>query len=144
MFVGEYHRSRDNKGRVFIPAKFRENLIGGAYVSKGFDEQCLFLYPKENWKNLGEIISGGPITRIENQRFKRIFFSKASEAEIDQQGRIKIPQNLAEIAELEKEVVLVGVSERIEIWAKDKWEKYSSEAESKFYQDKSNFEKLGF
>lgn len=144
MFVGEYLRTRDSKGRIFIPAKLREDIAGKIIISRGFDEQCLFLYTKENWNKLEQKIFAGPVARADTQEFARVFFGKANEEEIDPQGRIKIPQNLADFAELGKDVVLVGVSERIEIWAKDKWEKYSEEAESKFFKDKSKFERLKF
>ncbi len=144
MFVGEYLRSIDNKGRLFIPAKLRENLSKKVIIAKGYDEQCLFVYPIENWEKLQEKILGGAIAKKDKQDFLRIFSGRASEQEIDQQGRIKIDQKFSDFAEIEKDVVLVGVSERIEIWAKDKWEKFSEEVEAKFLKDREKFEQLGF
>ena len=144
MFLGEYQRTRDNKGRVFIPSKLREDLIGCTVIAKGYDKQCLFLFSKISWNKLQEKILAGPIARKDTQIFSRWFFSSASEEEIDHQGRIKIPQNLADYAGLGKDVVLIGNSERIEIWDKNKWEKYYTQAESKFLKDSSTFEKLGF
>mgnify|MGYP000220985043 CR=1 FL=1 len=144
MFLGEYHRTIDNKGRVFIPAKFREDLIKGIVISKGFDEKCLFLFSKENWKKLEEKIMANKIAERSIQRFSRWFFSSASEETIDQQGRTRIPQNLIEYAELKKDIVMVGVSERAEIWAKEIWEKYYKQADAQFMGDKNAFERLGF
>ena len=144
MFLGEYFRTKDNKGRIFIPSNFREELIGGIVISKGFDEKCLFLFSKENWKKLQEKILSGPIAKKNLQEFSRWFFSSAKEAEIDPQGRIKIPSNLEEHADLEKEIVLVGISDRIEIWSRKGWDRYYKNAESRFLGDSSTFEELGF
>ena len=144
MFLGEYHRVKDNKGRIFIPSKFREGLIGGIVIAKGFDEQCLFLFSKENWKNLQSKILSGPVTRRNNQKFSRWFFSSAAEEVMDQQGRIKIPQNLADYAKLDKDIVLVGVSERVELWSKELWDTYYKQAETQFVGDSETFEELGF
>jgi MraZ protein len=144
MFLGEYYRTRDSKGRVFVPSNFREGLIGGAVISKGFDEKCLFLFSEENWNKLQEKILSGPIAKKNTQVFSRWFFSSAIEAEMDPQGRIKIPQNLADYAGVNKDIVLVGVSERIEIWDKAKWEEYYNQAESRFMGDDATFEGLDF
>jgi MraZ protein len=144
MFLGEYYRTRDSKGRVFVPSNFREGLIGGAVISKGFDEKCLFLFSEENWSKLQEKILSGPIAKKNTQVFSRWFFSSAIEAEMDPQGRIKIPQNLADYAGVNKDIVLVGVSERIEIWDKAKWEEYYNQAESRFMGDDATFEGLDF
>jgi len=144
MFLGEYLRTKDNKGRVFIPSNFREDLSGGMVVSKGFDEKCLFLFSRESWQKLQEKILSGPIARKNLQEFSRWFFSSAKEVETDPQGRIKIPQNLEEHAGLGKEVVLIGVSDRIEIWSRDNWDKYYKSADTRFMGDSGTFEELGF
>jgi len=144
MFLGEYHRTKDSKGRIFVPSPFREDLISGTVISKGFDEKCLFLFSKEGWKKLQEKILSGPIAKKNIQVFSRWFFSSAKEAALDPQGRIKIPQNLTEHAGIKKEIVLVGVSERVEIWDKKKWEEYYNQAESKFMGDDTTFEGLNF
>lgn len=144
MFLGEFFRTKDNKGRVFIPSNFRDGLVGGMVISKGFDVKCLFLFSKESWKKLQEKILSGPIAKKNLQEFSRWFFSSASEVEIDPQGRIKIPQSLQDHASLGREVVLVGVSERIEVWDRELWENYYKGAETKFLQDDSTFEQLGF
>ena len=91
MFLGEYYRTIDNKGRIFIPSKFREDLIKGIVVSRAYDEKCLFLYSKENWNKLEDNIRSNKVAERNIQRFSRWFFSSASEEAMDQQGRIKIP-----------------------------------------------------
>jgi len=144
MFLGEYHRVIDNKGRIFVPSKFREDLIKGIIVSKGFDERCLFLFSKDGWEKLQNKILSTPVTKKSTQRFSRWFFSSASEESIDQQGRTKIPQKLIEYAGLKKDIVLVGVSDRAEIWSEEKWAEYYKQADSEFLEKESTFEDLGF
>lgn len=144
MFLGEYHRTIDNKGRIFIPAKFREDLIKGIVISKGFDEKCLFLFSKESWKRLEEKIMANKIAERNTQTFSRWFFSSASEEAMDQQGRTRIPQNLIDYGEFKKDIVMVGVSDRAEIWAKEIWQRYYEKADSQFMGDKNAFEKLQF
>ena len=144
MFLGEYHRAIDNKGRIFVPSKFREDLIGGIVVSKGFDERCLFLFSKDGWKRLQDKILAIPVTKKNTRKFSRWFFSSASEESMDQQGRTKIPQNLIEYAGLKKDIVLVGVSDRAEIWSKEKWDDYYKQADLEFTENDDTFEKLEF
>jgi MraZ protein len=144
MFLGEYHRVIDNKGRIFIPSKFREGLIAGIIIAKGFDESCLFLFSKENWERLQNKILSGPITKRNTQIFSRWFFSSASVENMDQQGRVKIPKSLVDYAGLDKDIVLVGVSDRAEIWSKEMWGKYYSQADSQFTGKENTFEELGF
>ena len=144
MFIGEYHRTKDNKGRVFIPSKFREELIGGAVISKGFDERCLFLFSKEGWNNLRSKIPAGPIAKKNTLALARWFYASANDEAIDPQGRVKIPQNLSEYANLDKDIVLVGVSDRVEIWSRQAWSSYYDETDNKFMSDDSTLEELGF
>lgn len=144
MFLGEYHRTVDSKGRIFIPSKFREDLIKGMVVSKGFDENCLFLFSKDGWQKLEEKILSNPLAKRSTQGFSRWFFSSASEENLDQQGRIRIPQTLMSHAGLKKDIVLVGVSGRAEIWSEDVWAKYYDRADGQFTNDKNAFEELGF
>jgi MraZ protein len=144
MFLGEYHRAIDNKGRIFVPSKFREDLIGGIIVSKGFDERCLFLFSKDGWKRLQDKILATPVTKKNTRKFSRWFFSSASEESMDQQGRTRVPQNLIEYAGLKKDIVLVGVSDRAEIWSKEKWDDYYKQADLEFTEDDDTFEKLEF
>ena len=144
MFLGEYQRSLDNKGRVFIPTKFRENFTKGiAIISKGYDEKCLFLYSIENWQELVKRITILPVTKI-NQEFSRWFFKSAHEEVIDGQGRVKIEKSLIEFSGLNKDIVLVGVSTRAEIWSLKTWESYSKSSDAKFSGNEKIFESIGF
>ena len=144
MFLGEHHRTIDNKGRIFIPAKFREEIIKGVIITKGFDEKCLFVFSKESWKRIQDKILDNPMAKRNTQRFSRWFFSSATMESIDQQGRTRIPQNLIEHADLRKDIVLVGVSDRAEIWSEENWDKYYDQTDSQFTGDQNAFEELGF
>jgi MraZ protein len=130
MLIGEYSHTIDTKGRVIVPAKFRTELGERFIVTKGFDG-CLYGYSLEEWKSIEEKIKTLPlITGKDARNFTRFFFSSAIECEVDGQGRILITQNLREHASLEKEIVIIGVSTRIEIWSKTKWENYNGEQDS--------------
>jgi len=126
MFIGEYQHSIDNKGRIIIPSKFREDLGLEFIMTKGLDN-CLFVYPKEEWKVLEEKLRTLPLTNRDARAFIRFFFSGATECILDKQGRILIPNNLREHAKLVKDAVVIGVSSRIEIWSKEEWDKYNND-----------------
>ena len=121
MFIGEYNHTLDAKGRLIVPSKLRESLGERFFLTKGLDG-CLSVYPQEEWETFTNKIHELPMTNKDARKFSRFFLAGASECEIDKQGRILIPANLREFAKLEKEAVLVGVSNRIEIWNRDKWE----------------------
>jgi len=131
MFMGEYQHSIDAKGRLFIPAKFREELGDTFVVTRGLDH-CLFGYPQAEWQELEKKLRALPFTKADARAFVRFFFSGASEGEIDKQGRILLPQVLRDYAQLEKEVVILGVSNRVEIWSASRWAEYSTEASRDF------------
>ncbi len=126
LFYGEYLHSIDVKGRIIVPAKFRDDLGEKFIVTKGLDN-CLFVYSKEEWQNLETKLKGLPFTDKDVRAFARFFFAGATECEVDKQGRINIPQNLRDYAELTKEVYAIGVSSRVELWDKSKWETYSGD-----------------
>jgi len=125
MFFGEFTHSIDSKGRIIIPSKFRENLGDKCILTKGLDG-CLFVYPLDEWKNLEQKLKAIPLTKKDARAFVRFFFSGACECEFDSQGRILIPLGLREYAGINKEAVVIGVSTRIEIWAKEKWDEYNN------------------
>mgnify|MGYP000902033923 FL=1 len=125
MFIGEYQHIIDVKGRVIMPAKFREGLGEKFVLTKGLDH-CLFAYPNEEWGILEKKLRSLPLTSKDARAFIRFFFAGACECELDKQGRILIPANLREYAGLEKDVVIIGVSTRVEIWSKDRWDEYNS------------------
>jgi len=126
LFYGEYQHSVDAKGRVIIPSKFREGLGEKFILTKGLDN-CLFAYSLEEWSNLEAKLRSLPFTDKDVRAFVRFFFAGAAEVEVDKQGRILIPQNLREYAGLEKDVYIIGVSTRVEVWDKSKWESYSGD-----------------
>lgn len=121
MFMGEYNHTIDSKGRLIVPAKFREALGEEFVVTRGLDE-CLFVYPNEGWKNFEDKLSTLPVANKDARKFARFFLSGAATVELDKQGRILIPNNLREYSGLDKEVVLIGVANRVEIWSKARWE----------------------
>ena len=127
MFYGEYFHSIDRKGRLILPAKFREtaktHFIERFFVTRGLDK-CLFMFSEEEWRSQENKLKAMPFTKQQSRTFNRLYFSGAVEVVFDSQGRILLPQNLKEYAEIKKDVVIVGVSSRIEIWAKDKWHEF--------------------
>lgn len=124
MFIGEYQHSIDNKNRMIIPSKLREDLNGKFVITKGLDG-CLYVYPIDEWTKLEEKLKILPLTDKNARAFVRFFFSGACEVELDKQSRGLIPQNLKEYAKIEKDIVSIGVLTRIEIWSKESWEKYN-------------------
>lgn len=119
MLIGEYQHNVDPKGRVFMPAHFREELGGRFIATKGLDN-CLFVYSIKEWSLLEEKIRSLPLSKARN--LQRFFFAGASELEADKQGRVLIPQSLRNYASLTKEAMIIGASNRVEIWDKQKWE----------------------
>jgi MraZ protein len=124
LFIGEYRHGLDAKGRVIVPVKFRDGLGDKFVLTKGLDG-CLFAYSKEEWANFENKIKTLPLTSKDARAFVRFFFSGAVECEIDKQGRTLIPPMLREHAELDKDLVIIGVSTRVEIWSQAKWDSYS-------------------
>jgi len=138
MFYGEYEHTLDVKGRVIIPAKFREifkeHYTEKFFVTRGLD-QCLFVFTEDVWKSQERKFRDMPFTKAEVRQFNRFYFSGASEVICDKQGRVLIPDYLKTHAAIEQDVMIIGVSDRIEIWAKDKWKAF-------FDTNKGNFENL--
>jgi len=143
MFLGEYQHSLDAKGRIIVPSKFREELGARFIATKGLDN-CLFLYPMDEWKVIEEKLRTLPFTRADVRSFARFFFSGASELEIDKQGRILLPPNLREYAGIEKDLTIIGVGARVEIWANEKWAPYNQTAQSSYEIIAENLVGLGF
>ncbi|MBO4977042.1 MAG: division/cell wall cluster transcriptional repressor MraZ [Lachnospiraceae bacterium] len=120
MFKSQYNHTVDTKGRLIIPSKFREILGEQFVVTKGMDG-CLFAFSNDDWKVFEEKLKALPITNKNARKFARFFLAGAADVEVDKQGRILLPQHLREFGEIDKDVVLVGVGSRIEIWDRDKW-----------------------
>ncbi|HJV44829.1 MAG TPA: division/cell wall cluster transcriptional repressor MraZ [Bacillota bacterium] len=131
MFMGEYQHSIDEKGRMIIPAKFREDLGESFVITRGLDK-CLFVYPMEEWKQLEAKLKSLPFTRSDARAFTRFFFSGATECELDKQGRVNIPGTLRQHASLERDCVIIGVSSRVEIWSSTLWEEYNAQSGESF------------
>ena len=126
MLIGEYEHSLDAKGRLIMPAKLREDIGEKFIITKGLDG-CLFAFSIVEWKNFEEKLRSLPISNKDARKFSRFFFAGAIECEIDKQGRFLISSNLREFAELEKDVIIVGMDSRIEIWSKEKWNKFDED-----------------
>jgi MraZ protein len=129
VFLGEYQHSLDDKGRVVMPAKFRDGLSRGLVVTKG-QERCLYVFPIDQWEEEMERITNLPRTDRSNRIYARSFFGAATDQQTDKQGRFQIPPALRTYAGLERDVIVVGVSDRIEIWDAQAWESMREEADS--------------
>ena len=122
MLIGEYEHSLDSKGRLIMPAKLREDIGEKFIITKGLDG-CLFAFSIQEWQNFEQKLRTLPISNKDARAFSRFFFAGAIDCEIDKQGRFLISNNLREFAELTKEVVIIGMDSRIEIWNKETWQK---------------------
>lgn len=135
MFYGEYDHSIDRKGRLIIPAKFRKALTEEDtkpfFLTRGLDG-CLFVFPESEWRLLEARFKQIPFTKGEGRKFNRLFFSGAAEVELDKLGRALVPKNLKDYAAIDQQVVVVGVSSRIEIWSKERWESFYEDAQESF------------
>lgn len=127
MFMGEYHHTIDEKGRITIPSKLRDELGEEFIVTKGLDG-CLFIYPKDEWNNIAKKYKELPNTK-DARNYLRFFLSGAVVSVFDKQGRINITQPLIKYADLTKDCIIIGVNERLEIWSKDRWEEFLSNNE---------------
>lgn len=127
MFMGEYHHTLDNKGRIIIPAKYRE-LLGNEFIITRGIEPCIYAYPKETFEKIVAKLESLPFTKKDARRFTRFFMSGATATELDKQGRILLPSPLSNYASLEKDCVIVGVGERFEIWDLNAWTEFMNSA----------------
>ena len=123
MFTGEYRHTVDDKGRMAVPVKFRSRLDPGSMVSAWLDK-CLAIHTKTSWEELSAKVAALPITNPTAREFQRLIFSRATEAEMDRQGRILLPAYLRESIDLRGDAVIVGSRDHAEIWAPDNWDKY--------------------
>lgn len=121
MFLGEFEHTIDDKGRVAIPARFREELAEGLVLTRGFD-RCLQAFPRPAWQRLAERVSALSLGNEEARLLRRLLFSGAAEVEVDRQGRILIPQNLREYGALAEQVVITGMDTYFELWSSERWQ----------------------
>lgn len=128
MFLGEYQHSLDDKGRLVLPSKFRDGLAEGCVVTKG-QEHCLYVFPMDRWEIEVERVNRLPRTNRRNRNYARSFFGAATDQKPDKQGRIQVPPPLRTFADLDKDVMVVGVADRLELWNAEAWEALSDEAD---------------
>jgi MraZ protein len=142
MFIGEYTYNLDTKRRLAIPAKFRRSLGKKAVITRGLDN-CLFLFTEKEWKILAEKISKLPLSQADARGFARIMLAGACQVNIDNLGRILIPEYLKKYAGLRKRVVIAGIANRIEIWDEEKWREYQKKTEKEAGDIAERLKELG-
>ena len=126
MFIGEYNHTMDEKGRVIVPVKFRDGLGQTFYITKGFDS-CLFVFDEQEWESFRHKLDGNALKKKDYRKLQRIFIASANDCSLDKQGRVLLPLHLREYANIDKDLVFLGVSNRIEIWSKENWEAYNDD-----------------
>lgn len=142
MFIGEHAHSVDEKGRVSIPAKYRDQLSEGVVVTRGLDH-CLWLYTKQGWEKIAERLADLPISQQKSRAFARLMLAGAWDAEIDSQGRVVLPEYLRKYAGLSKHVIIAGLYDRVEIWDEDSWQEYSKKTQEDSNEIAEGMSELG-
>ena len=131
MFLGTHTPRLDDKGRLILPAKFREDLAGGLVITKG-QERCLYVFPMPEFQRIADELHKAPMTNKAARAYNRVFFASAHDEIPDKQGRVVIPAHLREYANLGRDLVVIGASSRVEIWDADSWASYMAESEEAF------------
>ena len=135
MFYGEFEHAIDRKSRLIVPAKFRQALkdqhVTSLFLTRGLDG-CLFLFPEPEWRLVESRFKQIPFTKSEGRKFNRLFFSGAAEVAVDGLGRLLVPKTLKDFALIKQDVMIVGVSNRMEIWAKEKWQAFYESSRQSF------------
>ena len=142
MFLGEFAHTIDDKGRLTIPAKFRNELAGGVIITRGLDG-CVWAFPRSEWEQLADKISSLPTTNKAARNFSRFMFSSAFDSIPDRQGRVILPQNLRDYAGIDNETTVIGVKNRVEIWNPTKWNEVFTEVEQDPDNIVAQLEELG-
>lgn len=142
MFIGEYSHNLDDKGRLAIPIKFRNDLKTGAVVTRGLDN-CLFLYTKKEWEKLAEKLSNLPISQANSRAFARLMLAGAMDVELDKQGRVVLPEYLRKFANFKKAVVVAGLYNRLELWDEKSWNDYKEKTEAQSGEIAEQMAELG-
>jgi MraZ protein len=133
MFLGTHHPKLDDKGRLTLPAKFRDPLAGGLMVTKGQDH-CLYVFPRDEFEQMARKVAEAPFTNEAVRAYQRYLFAGTDEQRPDGQGRISIAPELRRYAELNKECVVIGAITRLEIWQAERWQSYLDEHEEGYAQ----------
>ncbi|OGX40316.1 MAG: cell division/cell wall cluster transcriptional repressor MraZ [Omnitrophica WOR_2 bacterium RIFCSPHIGHO2_02_FULL_68_15] len=135
MFYGEFEHAIDRKGRLIVPAKFRQALkehdVAALFLTRGLDG-CLFLFPESEWRLVESRFKQIPFTKAEGRKFNRMFFSGAVEVSVDGLGRILVPKSLKEFAGIKEDVVIVGISSRMEVWSRERWQAFYETSRQSF------------
>jgi len=131
VFLGTHTPRLDDKGRLILPARFRDELAGGVVITKG-QERCLYVFPGTEFRRIAEQLEAQPMTNKAARAYSRVFFASAYDEVPDKQGRVTIPASLREYAGLDRDVVVIGASSRVEIWDAEAWETYLAESEDDF------------
>lgn len=142
MFIGEYKYNLDDKNRLAIPSKFRKFFTDGAVITKGLDN-CLFIYTAKEWQKLVDKLANLPISQAKSRAFSRMMLAGAMDVLLDKQGRIILPDYLKQFAELNKQVVLAGLYNRLEVWDEKAWSKYQRVSEKESNQISEGLSDLG-
>lgn len=133
MFLGTHTPRLDQKGRLFLPAKYRDELSGGLVITKG-QERCLYVFPTVEFSRITDALRSAPVTAKAVRDFSRVLFASASDESCDKQGRVTIPPKLRSYAGLDRECVVIGANTRLEIWDATAWSEYEAEQEQAFSQ----------
>ncbi|GAB3446875.1 division/cell wall cluster transcriptional repressor MraZ [Streptomonospora sediminis] len=131
VFLGTHEPRLDEKGRLFLPAKYRDELSGGLVITKG-QERCLYVFPADEFQRITEALRAAPVTAKAVRDYSRVFFASASDEVPDKQGRITVPSGLRAYAGLERDCVVIGANTRLEIWDAAAWARYEAEQEQAF------------
>jgi MraZ protein len=131
MFLGTHTPRLDEKGRLILPARFRDELVGGVVITKG-QERCLYGFPTAEFQRIADLLATAPMSHKAARAYNRVFFASAYDEIPDKQGRVTIPQPLRDYAGLDRDLVVIGASTRIEIWDKTAWETYLEASEEEF------------
>ncbi|MEE1350669.1 MAG: division/cell wall cluster transcriptional repressor MraZ [Clostridia bacterium] len=134
-FVDEYERQLDERGRIILPSKLRDDIKDTVYITQSTSEKCLHLYTEEEWEKVAQKVNQLPTATDRNAAaFVRLFFGKATAVSVDKQGRVPVSKRLIEYAGLSKDVVLVGANTRLEIWDAEEWNKYQDELQDVMFE----------
>ncbi|OHB57769.1 MAG: cell division/cell wall cluster transcriptional repressor MraZ [Planctomycetes bacterium RBG_13_44_8b] len=142
MLLGEYTHNLDAKGRMAIPAKFRQHLNAGAIITRGLD-RCLFVFSSKEWENLAQKLIALPLAQANSRAFARLMLAGAIDCELDKQGRILIPNYLKEYAGLKKQAIVAGLYNRMEVWDSEAWKQYKNKTESQSDEIAEKLSELG-
>ncbi|MEK7555358.1 MAG: division/cell wall cluster transcriptional repressor MraZ [Patescibacteria group bacterium] len=142
MFIGEFQHNLDIKGRIAVPAKFRNKLSGGAIITRGLDH-CLFIFSNKEWEILAQKLIALPLAQANSRAFVRLMLAGAMDVEVDKQGRILIPDYLREYAGLKKQATVAGLYNRIEIWDSEAWKQYKTKTEASSDEIAEKLSELG-